>query len=296
MIKYFKVAEHVFSLEMPQTCSLWARLGQYEPFETVAPADGELLFGLSLSQQEFSREDSAELVYDVPTEEGETVIKLYKEQDGWSFDMAPDKRLPFNCHMRSSQDFKRGELFLDNRRVSDAIFGINNSLMLLYAFCAAPKDTLELHASMVSNSGKAFLFLARSGTGKSTHSSLWLKHIPGTELMNDDNPIVRVWPDGRVIAYGSPWSGKTPCYRNVQAPVGAFVKIQRSPDNRITPLNVLQSYALLYSSCSGFKADSVIADGLHSTLERCISSVSCYVLECRPDEEAARVSSSELLK
>ena len=138
--------------------------------------------------------------------------------------------------------------------------------------------------------------MARSGTGKSTHSSLWLEHVPGTELMNDDNPVVRVWPDGRVIAYGSPWSGKTPCYRNVEAPVGAFVRIRRCPENKITPLSLLESYALVYSSSSGFKADRSIADGLHASIEKAVTTVPCYVLDCRPDKEAAMVSSSELLK
>ena len=295
MIKYFKVAEHVFSLEMPETCSLWSRLSQYDPFEVKDPA-GSPLFGLRLDQGSYSPADKRELMYDAPTEEGETVIRLYKEEGGWSFDMSPDKSIPFHSHMRSTPDFASGVLYLDTRRVNDAVFGINNSLMLLYAFRTAPLCTLELHASMVGNSGKAYLFLARSGTGKSTHSSLWLKHIPGSELMNDDNPVVRIWPDGRVIAYGTPWSGKTPCYRNIEAPVGAFVRITRAPYNKIKPLNLLQSYALLYSSSSGFKADRAMADGLHASLEKAVTTVPCYELECLPDEEAARVCSAEVLK
>ena len=295
MTKYYKVAEHVFALDIPETCTLWPRLSQYEPFEVERPSDGPL-FSLELKQDEYAPFPGREIVYDMPTEEGETVIKLYREPAGWSFDMSPDKSIPFRSHMRSTADFSQGFLYLDTRKVSDAIFGINNSLMLLFAFRTAPLDTLELHASMVSNSGKAFLFLARSGTGKSTHSSLGLKHLPGTELMNDDNPVVRVWPDGRVIAYGSPWSGKTPCYKNVEAPVGAFVRIRRCPENKISPLGLLESYALVYSSCSGFKADKVIADGLHSTLERIVSGTPCYVLDCRPDEEAAMVCSAEVLK
>ncbi|MBO4670688.1 MAG: hypothetical protein J5640_02450 [Bacteroidales bacterium] len=295
MTKYFKVAEHIFSLTMPDSCTLWSRLSQYEPFELAAPA-GKDLFGMELVRDAFDASAPRELVYDAPTEDGQTVIRLYREADGWSFDLSPDKSIECTAHLRTSLDFTRARLYLDNRRVSDAMFGINNSLMLLYAFCTAPFGTLEMHASMTGNSGKAYLFLAKSGTGKSTHSSLWLKHIPGSELMNDDNPIVRAWPDGRVIAYGSPWSGKTPCYRNVEAPVGAFVRIRRSPENKITPLGMLEAYALLYSSSSGFKADKTIADGLHATLEQIVTTTPCYVLDCRPDEEAARVCAAEVLK
>ncbi len=293
MTRYYKVAEHVFSLSMTDSCTLWPRLTQYDPFVT---SEADVLFGLELSQQTLERPEGLECVYDPQTEDGETVVRLFKGDGMWLFDMAPDHKLPCTSHLVASEDFSSGTLYLDNRRVSDAIFGLNNSMMLLFAFRSAPLNTLELHASMVSNSGKAFLFLARSGTGKSTHSSLWLKHIPGTELMNDDNPIVRVSPDGSVIAYGSPWSGKTPCYRNVQAPVGAFVRIRRCEENRITALSLLESYALLYSSCSGFKADKAIADGLHATLEKIVTTTPCYVLDCRPDEEAARVCSAEVLK
>ena len=251
----------MFSLSVPESCTLWPRLTQYEPFD-VPEGSGEPLFNLELVRDTYEPLADRELVYDAPTEEGETVIKLYHNGDGgWDFDMSPDKNIPFRSHMRSTEDFSSAVLMLDNRK-----------------------------------SGKAFFFLARSGTGKSTHSSLWLEHVPGTELMNDDNPIVRVWPDGRIIAYGSPWSGKTPCYRNVEAPVGAFVRIRRCPENKIAPLGLLESYALLYSSSSGFKADKAIADGLHSTLERIVTTTPCYVLDCRPDEEAARVCSAEVLK
>lgn len=294
MTRYFKVAGHIFSLTMTDSCSLWPRLTQYDPF--ITEEQSPVLFGLELCQDMLERPEGLECVYDPQTEDGETVVRLYKGRDCWVFDMSPDHNIECRAHLVASADFSSGRLYLDNRKVSDAIFGINNSMMLLYAFRSAPLGTLELHASMVSNSGKAYLFLARSGTGKSTHSQLWLDHIPGSELMNDDNPIVRVWEDGSVIAYGSPWSGKTPCYRNVQAPVGAFVRIRRCPDNRITALSLLESYALLYSSCSGFKADHNIADGLHATLEKTVTTTPCYVLDCRPDEEAARVCSSEVLK
>ena len=295
MTKYFKVAGHVFSLTLPDTCTLWPRLTQYDPFEVDSDAGGPL-FSLELVRDAYEPDPDAELVYDAPTEDGQTVIRLSREAGGWEFDMSPDKSIPCRGHMRSTADFRSGTIMLDTRKVSDALFAINNSLMLLYAFCSAPLGTLEMHASMTGNSGKAYLFLAKSGTGKSTHSSLWLEHISGSELMNDDNPIVRVWPDGRVIAYGSPWSGKTPCYRNVEAPAGAFVRIRRSPENKITPLGLLESYALLYSSCSGFKADKTIADGLHATLEKIVTTTPCYVLDCRPDEEAARVCAAEVLK
>lgn len=291
MTKAFKVAEHIFHLQLPDDSPLWPMLGQYDPFE-VAPVDNPV-FVLKLVDE--LPELSLETVYDVPVEPGETVVKLYRCGDVWQFEVAPTDKYPIIGRIRVCDGFTRGELNIARCRVQDAVFCVNNALMLMFAFRTSTLGTLEMHASVIRNSGKGFLFLAKSGTGKSTHSSLWLKHIPGSELLNDDNPVVRVWPDGSVVVYGSPWSGKTPCYKNIQCPVGAFVRIRRAPENKINRLSVLESYALLYSSSSGFKADREMGDGLHSSLEAAVLNAPCYVLDCRPDEEAAIVCSKEVL-
>ena len=129
---------------------------------------------------------------------------------------------------------------------------------------------------------KVIFSLGKSGTGKSTHSSLWLKHIPGTELLNDDNPILRLMPDGTARVYGSPWSGKTPCYKNKDVPAGAVVRIRQAPFNKIERLSAIQSYASLMASASGFRPFKELADGWHRTLEGLVrpSSLLCVGLAC----------------
>ena len=203
--------------------------------------------------------------------------------------MAPLASLPPCAKMLMSPDYSKGSLQFLKRSQSSAVFAVNNSLMLMFAFRSAPYKTLEMHASVIMNGGKGYLFLGRSGTGKSTHSSLWLKYIEGSELMNDDNPVIRVCEDGVTRVFGSPWSGKTPCYRNVSAPIGAIVRIRQAKFNAIKRHNTLEAYASVYSSCSGFKADRGMADGQHKTLEHIALHVPCYTLDCLPDEEAARV-------
>ena len=99
--------------------------------------------------------------------------------------------------------------------------------MLAYAFATGGRQTLLIHASLVRHQGRGYAFVAKSGTGKSTQVAMWLRCIPGCDLMNDDNPVVRVI-DGEVMIYGSPWSGKTPCYRQVKAPPGAITQIDRA--------------------------------------------------------------------
>ena len=288
MDKAFKVAGHVFRLEFPDGSPIGSMLGQYDSFlteEKTAP-----LFTLKVVES--LPAVNAEPVYDVPTEPGEPKITLWRSGRKWYSEMSVTAGQPVCARMLAEEDFSSGQVAVSPGR--DALFGINNALMLLFAFSTSTLGTLEMHASVVCNGGRAYLFLGRSGTGKSTHSSLWLRYIEGSHLLNDDNPVVRVCEDGVIRAFGSPWSGKTPCYRNESWPVGAFVRIRQSPENRIERTGVVESYASLYSSCSGFKADRRMADGLHGTLEKIIETVPCYILDCRPDEEAARVCAEEV--
>ena len=141
----------------------------------------------------------------------------------------------------------------------------------------------------IANEGKGYLFLGKSGTGKSTHSSLWLKHIPGTELLNDDNPILRLMEDGTARVYGSPWSGKTPCYKNMEVPAGAVVRIRQAPYNKIERLSGIQAYASLMASASSFRPFRELAEGWHRTLEGLVAVLPCYVLDCLPDQAAAEL-------
>ncbi|MCQ2177639.1 MAG: hypothetical protein MJY42_01990 [Bacteroidales bacterium] len=285
VFEQYRVAGHSFRLGIPDSAGLRGCLdGRYAPF--VDRSGEDALFTLETVDE--LPDTAGKCIYDVPTEDGETVIRMFETGDGYMCEMAVDHRAGVCGRMYMSGDFSQARLKIGSRRLGDALFCINNSLMLLYAFATFDKGTLEMHASVVVNGGRSYLFLGRSGTGKSTHSRLWLDNIPGSVLLNDDNPIIRVTDQG-VTAYGSPWSGKTPCYRNESAPVGAFVLIRQSPGNSISRMNIFQAYATLYSSCSGLKTDKVMADGLHATMEKTVALVPFHLLDCRPDREAAEL-------
>lgn len=285
MIKSYKVAGHVFSVEMPDKHPLWSMMGQYAPFETEDGTDR--IFILSWTD-DLGEIEKTPVYVEAPEEEGQSRIELYNTSCGWRFEMAPLSHAPICCRLDSSEDFSVARFSTDPVR-SSALFGLNNSLMLLFAFRTAGMMTLEMHSSVVVKDGRGYMFLGKSGTGKSTHSRQWLEHIPGSVLLNDDNPIIRVTDDGVARVYGSPWSGKTPCYRNAEAPIGAVVRIRQHPENKITRLSVVEAYASIYSSCSGLKSQRSIADGLHATMEHVAVEVPCFVLDCRPDHEAADV-------
>lgn len=174
-------------------------------------------------------------------------------------------------------------------------FGFNNALMLAFSFASCNKSTLLIHASLVRHNGYGYAFIAKSGTGKSTQVSNWLKYIPNCDLMNDDNPIVRVI-DGKPYIYGSPWSGKTPCYRNVKAPLGAITRIDRAKANSVEKLQPIQAFASLLSSCSSMKWDTTIYNKICDTVTQVVEHSNIYILHCLPDRESAIVCHSVIAK
>ena len=285
MVRRFQVAGLTFSLTLPDNHPVLDLLHNYDPFEIKAAAGAADIFELSLTDRK--PEEKGEVMFQSDRETGEPVVGLYRHGDGYLTEFAPLPEVPVCGLLEMSGDFRRGRLFTDGSLAKQA-FAVNNALMLLFAFASAPFQVLEMHASVVTNGGRGFLFLGRSGTGKSTHSGLWLKHIPGTELLNDDNPVVRV-VDGKVRVYGSPWSGKTPCYKAEDVPVGAIVRLRQAPENRIVRLSLVGAYASVMASCSGYRPIRTLADAQHETLALVSQLVPCYQLDCLPDEAAARL-------
>jgi len=191
------------------------------------------------------------------------------------------------CLLITNKDFSDCKCAL-NGNANMRIFGLNNALMLIFAFAGARHQTLMVHASLVRNNNRGYAFIAKSGTGKSTQVSMWLRYIPGCDLMNDDNPIIRII-DGQAWIFGSPWSGKTPCYRNIKAQLGAVTRIDRATSNSIEKLSPISAFASLLPSCSSMKWDSEIYNAICDTITKVIETTNIYTLHCLPNKEAARI-------
>lgn len=276
---YYKVADHVFSLDLGTRGDLLCDLRQYEPFVTEPTED--VVFNLQVVDMPFSTEGFKDEMHQ--EEEGQEIIAGHLPTGEHCFEfLLKGKR---SAVLICSLDYRRARLNLGEYPQ----FGVNNALMVMYALATANKRTALFHSSVVSYQGRGYMFLGHSGTGKSTHSSLWLKYIEGTELVNDDNPVVRVSDDGEVRVYGSPWSGKTPCYRNVSYPVGAIVKLSQAPYNKIERLKGIKAYAAVVPSISGKRWDKQLAEGLHETENLIAQHAPIWHLDCLPNEAAAQL-------
>lgn len=275
---YYKVAEHVFALEMGGNENVMLNLRQYDPF--VTDPTENVLFRIQICSEPLET-DGFELEWKQEDEGQHILAGHVGEKPCYQFFLHNRLMSVMVC----STDYKRAEVYAERNNP----FGINNALMVMYALATSDKRTALFHSSVVSYKGRAYMFLGKSGTGKSTHSSLWLKYIEGTELVNDDNPVVRYLDDGSIYVYGSPWSGKTPCYRNVSYPLGAIVDLSQAPKNVIRRFRPIEAYAALIASISGKRWDSKLAEGLHETENLLATNASVWHLDCLPDEEAAQL-------
>ena len=187
------------------------------------------------------------------------------------------------CTDKNGQE---GIVHLMNTPLSHQQFVLGNATMIAYAYATADKKTVLMHASVVSLEGKGYLMTAPSGTGKSTHTRLWRQCFDQCELVNDDNPVVRI-EQGKAMVYGSPWSGKTPCYRNASRRVSSIVNLSQAPFNAVRPVKGIPAYSFLLSSVSSVRWDRKVMDSLTSVLSRIAMEVPCYRMDCLPDADAA---------
>ncbi|PKO95667.1 MAG: hypothetical protein CVU12_09055 [Bacteroidetes bacterium HGW-Bacteroidetes-7] len=166
-------------------------------------------------------------------------------------------------------------------------FHLKFSLWMVLGFTGIPRKFSALHSSVIIYNNSAVLFLGESGTGKSTHTKLWLQHIAGSKLLNDDSPILSV--DGeKASVHGSPWSGKGQKYVNERYPVRAVVRIKQHSSNELQKLNTLESFGALYPSFPpAFLKDNYFEGHICEIISKVISTTPVYNLHCLPNREAA---------
>ena len=274
----YKVAGHVFTLE--SDLDIDEGLQNYAPFAVPAGSDAPAVFTLEIVAKAPQVEYTEEARQD---EEGQQIIcgRTAGNQSVFEFRLAHKPAGTLVCE----EGYRKSTLYLTDFAQR---FVINNALMVLYALATAPLGTALFHSAVVEHDGYGYMFLGKSGTGKSTHARLWLENIANTTLLNDDNPVVRVLPEG-IRVYGSPWSGKTPCYKDESYPLGGIVLLEQAPFNKIRALRGIESYAAILTSISGKRWEKSIADALHNTENAIARDARVWHMQCLPDNDAARL-------
>lgn len=148
-------------------------------------------------------------------------------------------------------------------------------------------DGFQLHSSAVMLDGKAYLFSAPSGTGKSTHTQKWCR-LFGAKLLNDDKPVLRL-QEGQWIAYGTPWSGKHDLSTPAGVPLAGIAFLQRSEENSIRRLTPQEAVPMLISQTLLYLNQEQMILQLN-LVDQLLRQIPVWLLQCRNDDEAAYLS------
>ena len=288
MTGYYKVADFCFAVTLLADRDLAVLLPSFCPF--VCNGGEEKLFELNETASLPGRPEAA-LVDEDTNDMGHT--RVYRIEDGYRVELRYVREDLVHV-LETNADFTKVSAVI---RWEDRYAPVALSSMLRIVFSQAiiPHSAVSMHASVVVNNGKAVLFMGKSGTGKSTHTRLWLEHIPGSSLLNDDNPIVRVIGD-EVIAYGSPWSGKTPCYKNESAPAAGFVRLKQAPYNWYMSCEDIAAFKALLPGSSVLRQDKILHSLLCGTLIEIAGIAKVGEMECLPDKDAAEICYKSVCK
>ena len=150
-------------------------------------------------------------------------------------------------------------------------------------------DTILFHGSVIAVDGQGFLFTAKSGTGKSTHTRLWREYLGDKAVMvNDDKPLLRV-TENEVIAYGTPYNGKHRLGRNMSVKLKAVCILTRGEKNNIVRIDKADAYAMLLQQVYRPQSPLQMAKTLR-LIDEMSKNVEFYRLACNMDTEAAEVA------
>ena len=150
-------------------------------------------------------------------------------------------------------------------------------------------DTLLFHGSLVAVDGKGYLFTAKSGTGKSTHTRLW-REVLGerASMVNDDKPFLHI-RDGVVTAYGTPWNGKHRLGANISMPLKAVCILERGVENCIQAITAQEALPMVFQQ-SHRPGDPRRLGKYLELVDGLARSVAFYRLHCNMDPQAAMVA------
>ncbi len=282
---YYKIADKVIGVRGESARDV-EKLPNFKPFKCEDSAECTEAFPIELNS---NYDDFAEdgLLYSLQSEGVSYRFSTLDKGTAYGFKVEDSTR---DCRLSLIYNEKGAVIGGDTHDYSIVFM-----MWVAYGLAFVADGVVAVHSSNIVVDQKAVIFLGESGTGKSTHTRLWRENIEGATLLNDDSPILRVM-DGVVYAYGSPWSGKTPCYKNERYELAGIVRLSQAPENKMRRLSVLESFSALYPSCPpAFAGSETLSGEICTTISAILSQVPVWHLSCLPDGDAAQLSYQTVL-
>lgn len=154
---------------------------------------------------------------------------------------------------------------------------------------ALERDVLLMHGSAIAVDGEAYLFTAKSGTGKSTHTRLWRECFGERAVMvNDDKPLLRV-SEGEVRIFGTPWNGKHRLGNNIDLPLRAVCFLRRGKENVIREVSYGELFpTLVQQTYRPSSPDALVK--VMNLMDEMAKNIKFYILDCNMESDAPVVS------
>ncbi len=154
-------------------------------------------------------------------------------------------------------------------------------------------DVILVHGAVMAVDGRAYLFTAKSGTGKTTHCRLWQKNVPNCHILNGDKPLL-LFKNGKIYACGSPWRGKENYGINEMLPLEAVCILERDKTNHIEEIALKDCFETLVNQTHIPDGNGSFAKAVGMVKQ--FSAVKLYRLGCNMDDEAARAAYHTVVK
>lgn len=282
----YRIADLVVEFNHPTNMALWNLLTSFHDF-TCKLDSGKADIVINIRVEEAPETDNMGLLRTNESIAWGDRFCFYEKEDLFITSIVNEER-DGTWYQYSNRQFEQSTIYVPASSAAEQSAVITWMSMMIFGQACLLHDTIMIHASVVNHQGKGVAFLGKSGTGKSTHSRLWLTHIPNTILLNDDNPAIRLTDDG-VLIYGTPWSGKTSCYKNEHIPLQAFVRLQQAPANDFQWQIGLKAFVAVLPSCTSIRWNKILFSSMNTILEKIIAKVQVGYLRCLPDRDAARL-------
>lgn len=154
-------------------------------------------------------------------------------------------------------------------------------------------DGFVFHGVALAVGDRAYLFTARSGVGKTTHTGFWLSSFDDCHVLNGDKPILR-FIDGVCYAAGTPWQGKERLGQNEMLPIGGVAFVHRALQNRAQPIGSAEA-VLPFLSQTYLPEDDASVGIIATLADRILSSVRLANLHVNMSPDAALVARRVLI-
>lgn len=288
---YFKIAGHIIEVTYPMNLPLMDELPSFKDFvykeENFHSSQKAIEISISNEIAPYPKEET--IVHARKSETWGDGFKFEESKDLYITSMS-DNESKYKVSMLSNKDFSINTIYLGRSRKEQYTL-LSWFIMVAFGQGILPHKTVIIHASSVANNQQeAYAFLGKSGTGKSTHSQLWLKHLEGFYLLNDDNPIIRIENNKDVYIYGSPWSGKTHCYKNLKVKLKGMVRLQQAKQNKFQLKKNADSLFLLLPSCTAIRWNKKIFNLMVDTIQEVLKFVPIGLMDCLINKNAAEIS------